>query len=400
MTLIFRMTKNNRYSLIPLIGVAERFDVDVVILKDFEKIEDIVKDIEKKDEIYVAFSFSSIDYEESEREIEKVKKLGLRIIAGGPHPTAMPHHVLKMGVDYVFRGDGEKNFEDFLRGIRPKDGVFDGLTRRIDLNEYPNMAKKHDLYMPFEITRGCPFRCAYCYTPRIAGEKPRHRRVDRIIEEAKAMLRSGRHVARFISPNAFGYGSTNGITPDEDAIFTLLKSLRDLGFKEIYFGTFPSDVRPESVNRRILRIVRKYCVNESIVIGAQSGSERILKILKRGSTIEIVENAINLINSEGFVAHVDFIFGFPFEEKEDIERTFEFIDRILSKYDVKIHAHTFMPLPGTELFKFGGGKLTPEVRRKLGYLSRIGKLDGYWHKQEQISERLEKLSKYLKSTNI
>lgn len=388
MRILFRLTRNNRYSIIPLLAALEKYapEIEVEVIRNLENIPSILRE-----DTVVAYSFTSMDLEKIFEEIEILKENDCILIAGGAHPSAMPFETLKIGFDYVFTGDGEENLLRFVKGERPVNRIFDGLSKRIDLNRYPMFSVKKKLFMPFEITRGCPFACAYCQTPRLAGRKVRHRTVENLIEYAKLGIENGKYIGRFITPNAFGYGSFNGVTPDLEAIEKLLKSFKDLGMKEIYFGTFPSDVRPESVSRDVLKLVAKYCSNRSIVLGVQSGSDRILKIINRGHDVETAEKAIKTIKDSGFTPHVDFIFGFPFETKDDINRTFDFIDKIIEKYDAKIHSHTFMPLPGTPLAKVGAGKLTPEVRKRIGRYALIGKLDGYWHNQELIASKLEKL---------
>ena len=51
--------------------------------------------------------------------------------------------------------------------------------------------------------------------------------------------------------------------------------------KKIFFGTFPSEVRPEFVTDESAELVRKYCANDSLSLGAQSGSDRILKEIQK-----------------------------------------------------------------------------------------------------------------------
>ena len=65
---------------------------------------------------------------------------------------------------------------------------------------------------------------------------------------------------RFISPNAFSYGSINGRKPNIRAIEELLEGIRGIiGPKgRIFFGTFPSEVRPEFVSEDILEVIKKY----------------------------------------------------------------------------------------------------------------------------------------------
>jgi len=385
MKLIFRELKSNWYSIAVLISAiySKRKDIEFHIVKNVDEILEF-----SPKEAIVAYSFMSFDLYIVKKEIDFLKSKGYLLISGGPHSTADPKGTLSMGFDYVFIGDGEENILRFLENEKPSDGIFDGVRKRVDLNDFPPFSPELGIFIPIEITRGCPFKCAYCQTPQLAGRIVRHRSIEMIVHFALESVKKNKKVARFISPNSFGYGSKNGVKPNPDAVEELLFELKKVGVEEIYFGTFPSDVRPESVNDEILRRIKKYVNNKSIVIGAQSGSDRILKIIKRGHTVDTVEKAIEIIASNGFTPHVDFIFGFPFEEKEDILETFKFIEKIVKKYKAKIHAHTFMPLPGTELFKVGPGKLTKMHYKFLGKLASKGLLDGYWHKQQELSRRV------------
>ncbi|GAB6189566.1 TIGR04013 family B12-binding domain/radical SAM domain-containing protein [Marinitoga arctica] len=381
--IIFRLLKSNRYSIISLIAAMEKenINMDVVLEKDFNKI----LEYNPKDTL-IAYSFMSFDIFNVEKEISILKEKGFEVIAGGPHPSAMPKETLNMGFDKVFVGEGEKSFTNFL-----KNGVNENIIYSkgyVDLNYYPPYAIKSKQFMPIEISRGCPFLCGYCQTPNLFGRVVRHRNIDIIIEYAKQGIKYNRKIARFITPNSFGYGSKNGVTPHVEKIEELLFGLKKIGMEEIYLGSFPSDVRPESITPEILKVIKKYVDNKMIIVGAQSGSEKILDRIKRGHNLEIVETALSLIHENGFIPYVDFIFGFPFETDEDIKKTFDFMDKIIKKYNAVIHSHTFMPLPGTPLFNVGPGKLNKKYYKKLGDLSRNEKLAGYWHKQEHLSKEI------------
>ncbi len=388
MEIVFRRFKTNWYSIVALSSAIFSRNLDVSI-KVANSLDEILEHDPKGS--VIAYSLMSFDMEVASEEIPILKERGYTVIAGGPHPTADPSSLLNLGVDYVFTGDGEENLMRFVMGERPKGRIFDGVSRRVNLDHYPPFYPERNLFMPVEISRGCPFRCGYCFTPRIAGGRMRYRSVDLVVHYAALGVKKNRKVARFIASNAFGYMSRNGVKPNLDAIDELLYKLKKVGMEEIYFGTFPSDVRPESINTEVLRLVKKYVNNKSIVIGAQSGSDRILKMINRGHDVETVERAIELTALEGFIPHVDFIFGFPFETDEDVEKTFRFIERIVKKYKAKIHAHTFMPLPGTPLAKFGAGRLRRVHYKVLGYLSAKGIVDGYWHKQVELSRRVAEL---------
>jgi len=383
--LIFRYTPTNRYSITALVAsiYSYRKDIELIEARGIEKI----LNFEPKGTV-VLFSFMSFDLETVKKEAKFLKERGYTIIAGGPHVTALPKQALDLGFDYVFIGDGEENIRKFIDGIYPENKIYDGITNRVNLSDYPPFCPEKNLYMPIEISRGCPFSCGYCQTPRLAGKIVRHRTLEQIIEYSKIGVKNGRKIARFISPNSFGYGSKNGVTPNPKIIDELLFGLKKIGVEEIYFGTFPSDVRPESITEEMLITIKKYVNNKYIVVGAQSGSERVLKLIRRGHTLEQIENALFLLKKHGFIPRVDFIFGFPFETDEDIEKTFNFIEKIVKKYNVKVHAHTFMPLPGTPLAEAGPGKLNKKHYKFLGLLTSKGYLDGYWLNQEKLARRV------------
>ncbi len=379
--IVFRLNKRNRYSITALTAALERGGYT-----DYE-IADSIDGVLSYDpnDTTVAYSLMTFDVEDTLKEIKMLKGKGYTLIVGGPHPTADPLGMLKAGFDYVFVGDGERSIIDYASGNRPENRIFDGIRNRVNLDDFPPFNVKRDMYMPIEISRGCPFRCGYCFTPVIGGGVMRYRSVEMILKYSKIGVERGRKIARFIASNSFGYMSKNGVTPNLEKIEELLSGLKSVGMKEIYFGTFPSDVRPESVTHGVLRLIKKYVKNRTLIIGAQTGSERILKMINRGHSLDDVEKALEIASLEGFIPHVDFIFGFPFENDEDVEKTFDFIEKIVKRYKAKVHAHTFMPLPGTPLFKYGPGRLTKKHLKVLGSLASKGILDGYWHKQQELS---------------
>jgi radical SAM superfamily enzyme YgiQ (UPF0313 family) len=152
-----------------------------------------------------------------------------------------------------------------------------------------------------------------------------------------------------LSPNSFAYGSPHGSGTNPEAVKYLLKGLRGLSpMVELYFGTFSSEVRPEFVSNEMMEVVRPYINNKYFTIGAQSASDQLLKKINRGHTFEDVKKAIDIITDYDFGVDVDFIFGLPDEKQEDIDITIDYFNEILkSTKKIRIHAHTFMPLPGT-----------------------------------------------------
>lgn len=318
-------------------------------------------------------------------------------IAGGPHPSGAPEETLEY-FDYVVIGEGEETLPELVKVIQEKEnpGKVFGIAFRdprtnkvvitpkrhyVDLDSYPCFDPEK-LRAPIEISRGCPWGCKYCQTPRLFGKEVRHRSIDSIVKNAEYY-----NDLRFIASNALGYGS-DGIHPRFDKVEKLLSALHKLPDKKIFFGTFPSEVRPEFVTDESAEIVRKYCANDSLSLGAQSGSDRILKEIRRGHTVEDSISAVECCLEHEITPAVDFIFGLPTETEEDQEKSLDLV-RWICKKGGTVRAHYMTPLPGTPYASAVPAEVTDRVRRELGKLALGGKLTGYWEKHRKSEKKLD-----------
>lgn len=323
-------------------------------------------------------------------------------IAGGPHPSGAPEETLEY-FDYVVLGEGEETLPELVkvlqagedpgkvRGIAYKDPSKDAHTNKdpaigkiiitpkrphVNLDSYPCFDPKK-LRAPIEISRGCPWGCKYCQTPRLFGREVRHRSIDSILRNAKYY-----DDLRFIASNALAYGS-DGIHPRFDKVEKLLSALHSLPDKKIFFGTFPSEVRPEFVTEESAELIKKYCANDSLSLGAQSGSNRILKEIRRGHTVEDTISAVECCLEHEIVPAVDFLLGLPTETEEDQEKSLDLVRWICRKGGT-VRAHYLTPLPGTPYSSATPAEVSDRVKRELGKLALGGKLTGYWEKHKKI----------------
>ncbi len=300
-------------------------------------------------------------------------------IAGGPHASACYEDV-SMVADYVVVGEGEftvpRLITAILNGTEIPPGVAGkGRYKPVDHTVIPDSYPSFSTVRGYiEISRGCPFQCAYCQTPRLFGSCMRHRSVSSIRELAKRM-----NQVRVLTPNALAWGS-RGITPDLDKIASLLSGIRTSDEQEIFFGTFPSEVRPESVSEAAVALIMKYCANDRLHIGVQSGSDTVLSRIRRGHTVDDAWKAIDYCQDAGLIPTVDIIVGLPGETAEEQMETVLFI-REVSRVGT-VHAHRFIPLPGTPLAGEEGTPLIDEVRYELGLLARKGSVTGSWDDPE------------------
>jgi B12-binding domain/radical SAM domain protein len=410
----------NRYSIAVLTGaleVDERMqDVAIHFLKSNPKnernaafIDEALELAKRYDRLVLAFSFHtpnvipmSQTIGELKQRLEHTHTDNVTLIAGGPHPSGDPIGTLEMGIDVVVVGEGEVVLPELLEKLYKSESYsnvlgisyfednqyrYTGKPKPIDLSDYPAFAVKHKRYSPIEIGRGCPWACKFCQTPFLMGGKMRYRSVESIVKYAKIakeqmMIRD----LRFITPVSFAYGSPDGRTTNPQAVEELLKGVSGLyGREHLFFGSFPSEVRPESVTPEMLNLVKKYCANDNIIIGAQSGSDTMLDKIHRGHTAHDVLNAVKLILEFGFTANIDFIFGMPGETRGDIEETLEFMKQLTSM-GARVHSHTFMPLVGTPLSNGKPGVVDEKIKGVLEHLRSHGLEYGHWQQQEMIAK--------------
>ncbi len=408
MKLIFYYKKENRYSFNALAGSLEKNKEVLNRLKLYflTNEEDLFSALNNSSDdgqkVVICFSYATMQVPEIHPLIKKIKLLHLTntfIIAGGPHPSGNPYSSLNSGANLIVRGEGEEVFpevllkmlnnEDFskvknLAFFKNGEYKFTGYNKnKVNLNLYPPFSDEFKKFGPIEITRGCPYGCKYCQTSYLLGNMPRHRSVEQIIEHVKIMKDLGLLDFRVITPNAFSYGSLDGKQLNIEAIENLLSSVRSLigGKGRIFYGSFPSEVRPEHVNDETLRIAKKYINNNNLVIGAQTGSQSLLNYINRQHKVEDIYNAVELCIKYGFKVNIDFIFGLPTETEDDINESLIMIEK-LCKMGVRIHGHTFMPLPQTPFKNEKGGKISNKLKKELRRLVSIGAMYGDWEKQE------------------
>jgi B12-binding domain/radical SAM domain protein len=352
----------------------------------------------------VAWSFYSVDADAAAADLAAVRWRtdGALHIAGGVHATAEPLATLQVGFDLVAVGEGEATtravFEAVARGEDPRSlrgiahldeagrFVSHGPADRSPLDTFPSF--RHGRWQPIEITRGCIYACAFCQTPYVFKARFRHRSVESVRRHVEAMAAEGSRFVRFLTPTALSYGS-EGEEPNLAAVEELLRATREAAgpSARIYFGTFPSEVRPEHVTPEALEVLRRWVDNDTIVIGAQSGSERVLEAMRRGHGVAEVERAVRLAVLGGFRPEVDLLLGFPGETRADREASLQLAERLVAM-GARIHSHAMLPLPGTPMRDAVPEPIEDDVATRLARLEAKGAMWGAWRRQVIAAEQL------------
>ena len=342
---VFVRDKTNKHSIRALLAAYEKWfpEKEYYVLTPKDAFDFLEEDDFALFSFLTGSSAAYIDY------VTKLKERlpKLNTICGGAHASARSEDMLKY-FDAVCTGEGEESIKDIIEMAEQGrvEGIITG-KKVLNLDDYRVFPRKMVSLGPIEIVRGCPSGCAYCQTPQLFRGRLRHRSIDFIVDEIKfALSRKGFADVRFIAPDASSYQFNKGI--NLEAIESLLYNVRNtIGTNgKLFYGTFPSELDPAGVSKELVDILVKYCDNKQIVLGLQSASHDIQKIMHRRSGLLETENAIELFLDKNFEIVVDLIFGLPYETEETYEETYKFIEKWKGK--VTIHSHPFDPLPGSK----------------------------------------------------
>jgi len=417
--LILQYDKRVRYSLNAILASIDKLGVSRVLLsKSFdESLRHASSPPRGEKCVYATSLLTTMLADDSYlinlvETVKRIREKGCLTIVGGPHASGDPYGSLSvLGFDFAFIGEGEKTIADFLsalennldvhsvKGLAYRDREtgevsFTGRGKSVNLDDYDPFPYWRGIVNPIEITRGCSFGCFYCQVSYLHGFTLRHRSVEKIVNYAEISMKLGLKDLRFISPDSLSYGSPYSTNPvNMEKIVFLMESLHAKTVQyggRIFFGSFPSEVRPEHAQEDVLRIIRKYVANKELIIGGQSGSERMLKLVKRGHGVGEIESAVDSALRTGFTPSVDFIVGFPGETEEDMLSTLKLAEKLVGK-GAKIHLHYYIPLPGTPLGLKNPSPLPVKVRKEWSRLVGAGKAYGSWLTQETLSKKIIEL---------
>jgi len=194
------------------------------------------------------------------------------------------------------------------------------------------------VYVP--IIQGCNNFCAYCIVPYRRGRE-RSRPVTEIVCEVRELVRRGGKEVILLGQNVDSYGHDLADRPDLADLLTELNAID--GLVRIRFLTnHPKDMSEKLIDA----IARLDKVCEQISLPVQSGSNEILKAMRRGYTVEHYRQHISRIRSRipGVALSTDVIAGFPTESEEQFQQTYDLLSEL--RFDT-VHMAAYSPRAGT-----------------------------------------------------
>lgn len=288
----------------------------------------------------------------------------IKTILGGVHPSLVPDQCLKEDfIDFICIGEGEITLLELVKALKAKKQDFSSINglgwkdkdskphinekrefMDLDQSVAPVTKKSLPLYSHYpwkkiQISRGCPHRCTFCYNTSFNQRKYRIKSIDKIKEELETLKKF--------------FPSMNHVTLLSDNIGRDKKKIRSISeLMKSYKMTWHTAIRSEYIDKEMVDILAVSC--DSIFIGIESVSTRILKFINKDSTNEDGLRAAKLIAKSKIKPFYSFMTGFPKETKKEILASMDFADK-LKKIDKKASITPFFICtanPGTELYKF------------------------------------------------
>ncbi|MFH0851980.1 MAG: radical SAM protein [Candidatus Peregrinibacteria bacterium] len=323
----------------------------------------------------LALTCKIFDYRSALMMARIAKKLNSKCVTvmGGPAATTCPEWLLRDPcVDFVVRGEGELAFRDLLFWLREgkgsrealkgacfRDGTRQHLTDPSclieDLDALPFPARDRILFLDdfsratreavlgaVITSRGCPYNCIYCANAAVWGSRRvRLRLPERVLDEVL-------HVKTRYGVNRFVFWDDH-LTTKSGRIEAFCRMLieNNVGIQWLSF------VRANTIDGQLLSLMRQAGCYE-LQMGVESGSDRILKLTKKGVTLDQIRRAAHLFRENGFRWHAFLMVGFPSETLDDMKATLELL-YALQPTSVQLSVVT--PYPGTELFEAHQGRV-------------------------------------------
>lgn len=297
-----------------------------------------------------------------------------KIVVGGPHISSLKGFALEfIGADYGVLGEGEDSIVDFVKFVEGKinspydvDGLIfkEGSSFIHAKNMYGFLKNADDIPIPdwellkpyeyFEYmesatmplrgkkpiviltSRGCPYQCTFCSSGLTNQRKMRYRSPENIVDEIEFLQKKYKIDEVFFTDDNLTMNLRRA-----EKIFDLMIE-RDI---KVHWRA-PNGLRVDRLSESLIEKMSKsgcYYVG----LGIESGSEIVLKSIKKKLNLEKVASAVNLLHKYNIQTTGFFICGLIGENEEDINETLNFAKKV--NFD-RVQIGVYIPYPGSEDF--------------------------------------------------
>lgn len=308
----------------------------------------------------IGFSMCTLGYRKTYDMISRVKELlpGTKFAVGGHHPTILKEKILEQcpAIDFAVIADGEKTMVELCSDTLPYGEIaglvyrewekitFTGerpLVRNLDEYAFPRYSKfemaKYSRQIPVHSSRGCVHACIFCPN-KLLARNYRKRSVGHFVDELEYWY--GQGIRQFaIDDDNFSF--------DKGRVLNICDEIEKRGMKDLFIRC-SNGLRADSVDRELLGRLKEVGVRE-VGYGVDGGNNKMLGVLRKGESIETIEEAVKTACELRIDVKLFFMVGSPQETKEDIADSI----RLARKYPItKVSFNNPIPYPGTELFDY------------------------------------------------
>lgn len=301
------------------------------------------------------------------RMAEIAKEKNITVIMSSSDAADHYEKYLEHGVDFVVIGEGEITIQALItsldegsKNLNEIDGLAYKLNDEIirtsarqivkDLDTFPLPAwdlvdipsykkiwiENHGYFsLNMATTRGCPFKCNWCAKP-IYGNRYNSRSPQRVAEEIEHLIKNYNVKYFWMCDDIFG------LKPGWVQGFRDEVKKKELKFK------YKIQSRVDLLLQENTIAALAESGAETVWVGAESGSQKILDAMDKGTTVKQIYEAAKLLKKNRIRVAFFLQFGYLGEEKEDIEKT---INMVLDLMPDEIGISVSYPLPGTKFYE-------------------------------------------------
>ena len=267
------------------------------------------------------------------------------------------------GVDVVLGMNEKFNLFQHIENFKKKEHAVVYSCETSDIENFDAAFSSGDRTRSFlKVQDGCDYPCTYCTIPSVRG-KSRSGTVAEIIRQANEIAEKGfkEIILTGVNIGDFGKGT-------DETFFDLIKALDKVKGIERYRI---SSIEPNLITDEIIEFtVKSNKFLPHFHIPLQSGSDKILKLMKRRYNTELFRSKIERINeliSDIFLG-IDVIVGFPGETDEDFKDTYNFLNRLNISF---LHVFSYSVRPGTPAEMMSGKVSAKEIKRRSNLLHQL-----------------------------
>ncbi len=324
-------------------------------------------------------------------QMAKEANPGCIALAGGPHPTHLAAEVFEdcPALDAIVKGEGEPILLGILERLKtaPDSDLWKrapGLILRDgETTPQPVMEDLDVMGAPVQhfeadflddigqlayisTSRGCPATCNFCNTPEFWGTSIRFRGPEAVLKEMR-LLREKHGITYFSFRD-------DTFTANRGRILTMMDLIQQSGLHPLWNCQSRVNLVDEE---RAIAMKRAGC--EFMQFGVESGSEKVLALLDKGTSMKHIRAALEMVRKVGMNLGIYLITGIPGETWEDIEATAQLI-RAARPHDCQLSPLALYP--GTRMYDQykAEGRITREFFRAAGDAEIFARQDAHTEK--------------------